>query len=162
MTTKKQTQTQKETKRIMRGESVVFHDLFKLDTEITFKNISIYKKDPIWEEISHKHFYHTYNSDGRRQTRCAPTAGHFHDVEVKEVNGEFVANVGPAKKMITRIRRGKSVREEVLLDDKQQHTHEAVYMQSEELTKRKFSEEAAKVISQISSSEASRLENPCL
>lgn len=146
----------KEVKRSLKGTKEVHHDLFKLDTENTKKNVS-FTAQPLWEPIPHKHFYHTVDSDGKPQDRCAPSAGHFHKVEIKEVDGEFVGVCSKPYKMV--VKNGRRVEVPYGTDE---HTHDIVYLQSEVVQQRVFDQEAMKVISHIKNQEAQRMKNPAL
>ena len=143
-----------KTKRIFKGEGTVHHDLFRLENAQTQKNISFHKS-PIWEPIEHKHFFHTVDSDGKPQNRCSPTAGHFHYVEVEEKDGELVATCSRPMKMA--IVNGKREAVEYTNDN---HTHDVTYLQSEEVKKRVYNEDALKFISKQKAETAARMKNP--
>lgn len=156
-TTKKTSPKTQEskTKRYLKGEKEVHHDLFRLENKVTKKNVG-WGAQPIWEPVEHKHFFHSVNSDGKPQDKSAPSCGHFHYVEVKEVDGELVATCS-APKMMRRNKQGKRV---VVDYPNDQHTHDITYMQSEVVKQRVFNEDAIKEISRIQAENSQRMKNP--
>ena len=158
--TKKSTNEAKPIKRILKGEQTIHHDLFRLESSVTKKNIA-YGEQPIWEPLEHKHFFHSINSDGKPQDRCAPSAGHFHYVTVEEKNGELIAKCSEPMSMKTYKKNGRMVREAVPYQN-DSHTHSVTYLQSEEVKQRVFSEDALQAINLIKNREAQRLSNPAL
>ena len=150
-----------KTKRVLKGETTIFHDLYRLEIGITKKNVS-FTKHKILEPVPHKHWYHNIDTDGKKQQYCCPTAGHFHEIITsKDADGNLVAECGPALKFqMVRDELGRQRRAAVECPDHEKHTHEVTYMQSEELTKRVFNEEAVKVISAVQSREAAMMVNP--
>ena len=131
-------QIKKEFKRNYKGEQEIDHDLFELLLINTRKNESFHpltvqddgSDNGNWVNKPHKHFYHTFDSDGRAQKRSSPTAGHYHDVEWEVVDGEMVARCGPPKVISS----GK-----VYPYKNDKHTHEAVYKGSERIKVRAYS-----------------------
>lgn len=151
---KKPKQSNKPVERIMRGQQDVHHDLFRLESATTKKNIA-YGASPIWEAIDHKHFFHTVNSDGKPQDKCAPTAGHFHFITVKEENGKFVAECSPP--YVMGVVKGRKQAVEYKNDA---HTHDVTYLQSELIKQRVMNADAMKEISRIENENAKRMANP--
>lgn len=128
-------------KRKYVGDRQIDHDLFKLDVAQTRKNISFQPDKPLWEGVDHAHFYHNVNSDGKSQTFCVSTAGHFHKVTVSlNDEGEFVAECGPP--MVKS--KGKAV---PYKNDK--HIHEITYVRSEKIQVRQYSDEAMKMLNNL-------------
>ena len=122
--------------RVYKGEVEFDHDLFKLEVGMMKKNISIADDNPLYVGVEHCHFYHTYDSSGRKQEACAPIAGHTHEVEIfTDSSGNLMAKVGPAS-----IRKGGKYIP--LKGDN--HTHEAKYLRSERVKVRKVNAEATK------------------
>ena len=126
--------------RRVRGDEEVWHDLIRLEVASPRRNISFHEdaaKNPIWETIPHKHFYHTVDSDGKPQAYATPANGHTHKVEIvgKDESGKPIVKVGPAivivKKEVFNLNTTK-------LD---QHTHEASYIHSEKFKKRTYSQD---------------------
>lgn len=147
----------KSVKRIIKGMEDVHHDLFRLESSNTKKNISFNKNSPIWEPVAHKHFYHTVDSDGKPQDKCGPTAGHFHFVTVEERNGELVAKCSEPYVM-GRDKNTKKMAAVPYENDK--HTHDVTYLQSEVLKRRVMNADALKEISRMESENAARMANP--
>lgn len=148
MATKK---SETKVKRIIKGQEEVHHDLFRLELEETKKNISFNKNSPIWEPVPHKHFFHSIDSDGKPQDKCAPTAGHFHYVSVTEKDGELVAEC--SEPYIMDGRKAKPYTND-------SHKHDITYLQSEVLTRRVMNADALKEISRMESENAARMSNP--
>lgn len=128
---KKTTQTQ--TRRIYKGDMEIDHDLFKLEVSTARKNVSI-DNTPLYAGVEHCHFFHTYDSNGRKQAACSPIAGHTHQMEVTaDDDGNLVAKAGPAVKYAG----GKFI--PVSGDN---HTHDTTYIASEKIQVRRVSAEA--------------------
>lgn len=147
-------------RRMLERTQLVYHDLYKLLPADTIKKISPVDPTlsdeqndqaypPEWRTVPHKHFYHTTNSDGKKQIYCAPAAGHFHEVTTHEdEDGNLTAECGPPLVMS----RGK-----VCGYKNDKHIHEVEYMESEQITKRVRSKEAAKMMTAISAEETNAL-----
>lgn len=129
---KKKVAKKKAVKRVYKGDQEVDHDLFKLKLASAKKNVSWTDK-PRYEMVPHQHFFHTYDSSGKKQAYCSPVAGHTHKVEVEEVDGEFKLVVGPA------IKKSRSKTAPIPHDD---HTHDVEYVLSEKLTVREANKDA--------------------
>ena len=120
--------------RIYKGEIDVDHDLFKLEVASMKKNVSIDTNSPLYIGVEHCHFFHSFDSSGKKQATSSPIAGHSHKVTTKvDEKGNLVAVCGPA------IRKAGS--SETVVDD---HWHEVTYLRSERLTVRKVNAEAQK------------------
>lgn len=139
-----------EVARKIKGQEKVYHDLFRLDVATTRKDIG-WTANEIWEPVPHKHFFHTYDSSGKKMHRSTPTAAHFHHVTVKEVNGEFVAECGPPMVL-------NKGREYPYKNDN--HTHDVEYLGSEVVEVRTMNTEAVKVINQKMQEEKELMRNP--
>ena len=146
---------EQEVKRSFRHDTTVHHDLFRLELAQTKKNISYKEDSPLWEAVEHKHFFHSVDSDGKAQNKCVPSAGHYHYVNIKEIDGELIAEV--SKPYTMRIKKGKKIEVEYSND---KHTHDATYLLSEEVKRRIYTEDAMRVISQQQNAEANRMKNP--
>jgi len=156
---KKPTKTKKVKKpgRQYKGQIEVDHDLFRLEPANTKKNISFRKDQYIWEEIPHKHMFHTVDSDGKPQYRTCPTASHFHKMVVNDVDGELIAECsGPYQmKMV------KGQRVEVPYEN-DNHKHEVTYLRSERIMQRVYNQDALNMINQIKSQDSEKLRNPAI
>lgn len=134
-------------KRFFAGMETIHSDLFKLDVADVLKNMGIDGQDPDYIKVPHSHFYHTYDSDGRKQVRCVAIAGHCHEMteEADPDGGPPLVSCGPAVKEVRRKIKGKFVKVyEPLTDDP--HVHEVVYMRSNEVAKRQVNPDAANLI----------------
>ena len=119
------------TKRIYSQDLIIDSDTFRLEIENYAKNLSFDDKNPLMVGVPHIHFYHTYDSSGKKMSRCNAVGGHHHEVTVKEdKNGNLTAICGPAKSV-----KGND-----------NHTHKVTYIKSDRFKVRKISDEAAKVI----------------
>lgn len=128
-----------EVKRVYKGEQEVDHDLYKLEVAQTRKNVSYIQNQPIWEPVDHCHFFHSYDSFGKKQWHASPISGHTHEViERIDENGNLVAECGPAIRVVN----GKK-----LTYENDQHTHEVNYLRSEKIKVRKVNAEHVKFLS---------------
>ena len=118
--------------RIFREDMNVESDTFKLEVANFSKNISFDDKNPILVPVEHCHFYHTFDSSGKRMSQCNSVSGHTHDVTVEvDAKGILSATCGPAKS-------NKS------FDDN--HTHKVTYVKSDRFKIRTMEPEAQKDI----------------
>lgn len=62
----------------------IIHDLFKLEFARMQKNVAVDEQEPQWVAVEHCHFFHTVDSNGKKQTTSASIGGHFHLMEVIE------------------------------------------------------------------------------
>lgn len=132
-----------KTVRHYKGETEVDHDLFKLEVAKAKKNIGT-SRSPRWDDAEHTHYFHTYDSKGKKMKYCASIMGHSHEVYVREnENGELVAECGPP------VRREKNSRAEIL-PFHDNHTHKISYLYSEKVKARKLNEAAAMFVGQYS------------
>lgn len=144
--TRKKATPQKEPqiKRVMRGQEQVVLDMFKLKVSNFKKDIGSDKKHPIWENVEHCHFFSTYDAMGKFQTKCPSIGGHTHECEPytdgeTDENGDLILKlkVGPAK---------RTVNGRIVGDFSDDHTHEGVYLRSNEVKKKVITDEAAMMI----------------
>lgn len=134
-------------KRFFSGTEVIHSDLFKLEIADVLKNMGIDGQDPEYLKVPHTHFYHTYDSDGRKQVRCVAIAGHFHPMheERDPEGGPPLVTCGPATKQVRKKVKGKFITvEEELHDDP--HVHEVTYIRSNEVAKRQANNDATNLI----------------
>lgn len=139
--------SQPDFNRRVKGTEEVWHDLFRLDVAEPRKNISFQegKEFALWEKMPHKHFFHSVDSDGKKQIYATPALGHTHKVEVvgADEDGKPILEVGPAVVVLKN-------KEYKLNEDKMDvHVHEAAYIKSEKVKKRTYSEEFLKHQSEI-------------
>lgn len=138
------------------------HDLFRLNTAAFKRNMAWSKKmKPIWEEIDHKHFFHTFDSDGRKLTRSNSTAGHFHEVEVIDNGDGNVPTVkaGPAmeEKLSLDEDTGTYKKKAYPLTGNAAHTHKMEWVASDRMKTRKSNGEAATLQSTLLQRETPQL-----
>lgn len=134
---------QKATRRVFKGDQKIHHDLFKLLSEKVKKNLGYDIKNPDIRSYEHVHFFHSVDSKGRIQRFCNPSAGHIHEIEHDEIDGELIiTKVGPPLLSISSKGKKKYLCDpDNLLNDG--HVHKGLYLRSEEITVQKVSEEAA-------------------
>lgn len=130
--------------RRMKGATEVFHDLFKLQPA-SFKKIlgvadaRLLRTNPNgvrMADVEHCHFFHSVDSNGRPQKYSSSIGSHCHEIKI-ELNddGSFVAECGPPLRKFgnSRVEMGESY-------DK--HTHEIVYVESEQFKARVANQDA--------------------
>ncbi len=110
---------------------------FKLESSTMLKNIGFDPKRPVLTTVDHCHFFHTYDSYGKKMTQTNSVGGHYHEVNVVNSNGEFHLEISPPK-----VRKGS---QEAIKTDS--HTHKYTYIKSEEVKVRQLSAEVARLIS---------------
>jgi hypothetical protein len=127
----------KEVQRIFEGDLKVYHDLFKLEVAGYRRNMSWREDVKEMVDVDHCHFYHTYDSSGRKQDSACSVLGHTHIVTIENVDGKFVANCsGPVKKV-----GGKIMKASVDCN----HTHKISYIKSEIIKKRVIDPKALEI-----------------
>jgi len=136
-------------KRVYKSEERFFdHDLWKLLIAVKMHDVGldgvyigercVIKPKPRYVEVDHIHFFHSYDSNGRKQTHSNSIAGHCHKIDVmKNEDGTLIAKCGPAI-----IRQG--VKFYPMKDSKSIHTHDVEYQVSEKLPLRVTNKEAQK------------------
>lgn len=141
-----------EQKRIF-GNGVEFKsDLFKL--EVAECNLDKSWNDvPQLEQIEHVHFFHTYDSNGRKMARTNIVAGHFHVIEYEE-QGEnkpvkIISVSGPMHEVKRRVMgRWVKVAEAISQNLQDDHTHKISYRRSEIVKARQTSPQAVNIEAQ--------------
>lgn len=154
----KSSQVEKEVKvvepvqrRIFKEDKIIYHDLFKLEVAKMRKNMMWYKVPPDeYVNIEHCHFYHTFDSSGKKQVYSTSVGGHFHEMEVID-QGEgmppkIVGMSGPLKWAMVKNEYGRKVKRAIPVNSVDNHTHEVTYLQSDEVKLRKMNTEAVKLI----------------
>lgn len=137
--------------RIFKKDKIIFHDLFKLEVAKMLKNLFWYKIPPNeYVPIEHCHFFHTFDSSGKKLTTSTSVGGHFHKLELKDMGKgnppEIIGMSGPLKTVRRKNEYGKRVKEDVPVNTVDKHTHKHTYLQSDEVKLRKINSEAALLI----------------
>jgi len=136
--------------RVFKGQVEIFHDLFVLSTAKMLRDTS-YNQQPSEDTlipVDHQHFFHTVDSNGKKQTTCSPIGGHFHVMElISEAEGDKPATYrcGPPVKIIKQKVAGKfrDVAVPIAYDF---HTHDVVYHHSGVIKMRVGNAEAARAV----------------
>lgn len=124
-------------------------DLFKL--EVAECNMDKSWNDvPNLESVEHVHFYHTYDSDGRKMMKTNTVAGHFHVIEYVDQGEEkpvkIVSVSGPMRELKRRIKgRFTKVNEPVADKLEDNHTHKVTYRRTEKIQARQISPNAVNI-----------------
>jgi len=147
--------------RVFKSTTTLHHDLFVLHPSQMMKDKRLDKTGYPDEEdligVAHQHFFHTIDSQGRKQLYCSPIGGHFHEIIIKEKGEgeppEIVEVSGPMKWGMKK-KGGKYKRVAVPVNEYDKHTHEIKYLQSEKVTPRKANVEAAKVATTLQMKES--------
>ena len=121
----------------------------EIDTDTYKLEVSAYKRNLSWEkkqkpsliDVEHCHFYHSFDSSGKKMDKCNHVGGHAHHV-VTEVDekGDLIGTCGPA---IGGFPGGKGVPAD-------KHIHKVRYIKSDKTQRRRYNEEAQKHISAMS------------
>lgn len=136
--------------RQYKGSIKIESDLFKLLVEKTNKNMSFSEGSVELEAVEHIHFWRTYDSDGRKLKYSAPIAGHFHEIEYKEMPSgrvKIISCSGPLR-MLTEKIKGKLVTHAVPLPDEleDKHTHDLKYLRSQTIAARETNSNAVNIM----------------
>ena len=117
------------------GEFEIDTDTFKLERANMIKNLGVDDKNPIAVPAEHCHFFHTYDSNGKKMTRASAIGGHSHEVEISvDENGNLVGKCSPAIAVSKHLVGGDA------------HVHEVTYLKSDKLQVRKMNEDAQRII----------------
>lgn len=124
-------------------------DTYKLEVAKMIKNMAFNKGAYDLEKIEHVHFFHTCNSDGKKETYCQNVGGHTHKITYKEIEGGVpeIISVGPPIQILKKLVRGKKQMVEVPVDENldDKHTHEVTYRGSSKVQKRQPDPRAAQM-----------------
>ena len=142
-------ETNAEQKRIFGNNFEFKSDLFKLEVAECNLNKS-WNDIPMLESIEHVHFFHTYDSNGRKMARTNIVAGHFHVIEYEEQGGDKPVKIlsvsGPMhevkRKVLGRWQKVAEAISDTLQDD---HTHKISYRRTERVQARQTSPQAANI-----------------
>lgn len=144
--------------RIIGGKGQVYSDLFKLEVAACSVNKS-YNDIPDLYEQEHVHWFHTYDSDGKKHARSNAVSGHFHVIEYEE-QGEgkpvkILSVSGPMREVKRKVRgRWQKVVEPVLVpmkdneDETDNHTHAITYKKTDIVEIRTQSAQAINIVAQ--------------
>ncbi len=134
-------------KIVRKGDMVFRHDLFELEEAIGKKNLTPYAKNVKIEEVPHRHFFHSHDTRrGKKLTQTFEKQGHFHKVDVTyHKDGTISAICGPPlREQVITDENGDVTGVEVVpvkfrdktkrMDIIDNHTHECVYMGSQEMS----------------------------
>ncbi len=147
----------------LKSQMTFRHDLFCLETSEMKRNMAWSKKmKAIIEVFDHKHMFHTFDSDGRRQANCTPALGHFHQMNIvkRGANGDVDSyEAGPAVRYVLERDEDTNEYKKVIrpVDKVEAHTHEVEYRVSEEMQTRKYNETALLAQSQFLAKETGGL-----
>lgn len=134
----------KQVKRLFKDDIEIPSDTFKCESANYLKNLSWDVKNPNYEPTAHVHYFHTYDSKGRKMEKATATGGHTHIINVTtDKDGNLVGECGPAVK---EIRPGQYT--ELKHDN---HTHEVRYLKSDRITKSTLNPDAVKAFSRFDS-----------
>jgi hypothetical protein len=138
--------------RVLKGSQTVMIDHYKLQVakdRINFAPMQVGDKsavvdqdfEPQYVDREHVHFFHSYDSSGKKQVKSTMIGGHFHPIEVipQGAGKRPKIVVGPAMKEVKRKdpRTKKWViayqpSDEGLMPGEDSHTHKWDYLWSEE------------------------------
>lgn len=127
-----QEQTQQ---RIIGGKAQIKSDLFKLEVAACNVNKSFNDIPDIYEQ-EHIHWFHTYDSDGKKHIRSNAVSGHFHVIQYEE-QGEnkpvkILSVSGPMHEVKRKVKgRWLKVIEEVSSTLEDDHTHQITYKKTD-------------------------------
>lgn len=143
-------QVSTETGRVYKQNVLIDSDLFKLQTAAANKNVA-WGGDVQLEPVDHNHFFHTYDSDGRRQSRSTPVAGHFHEIDWADGEpGEpsrIVSISGPMRLMKVKEKgRFKMKAVPVAEELEDNHTHKIAYIKSDSVEARQVNPRAVQML----------------
>lgn len=138
-------------KRIFKKDKIIYHDLFKLEVAKMLKNLFWYKITPDeYVAIEHCHFFHTFDSSGKKLTNSTSVGGHFHKLELQDMGKgnppKIISMSGPLKTVRHKDEYGKRVKIDVPVNSVDTHVHKHTYLQSDEVKLRKINSEAALLI----------------
>lgn len=147
----KRAATDTKVRRVLKGQKVFTHDLWKLKEAVMKHNVSWKYRLPTLVESGHCHYYHSINDQNfQPNVHSTATGGHFHEVSIvwaDDENGEpYVVSkkCGPAMRMVVTHIEDKSFRRAMpivferreefggnVVDD---HTHDLEFLDSEPLS----------------------------
>lgn len=125
---------QSQQKRILGGKLKIHSDCFKLEVAACSVDKSWTKIPELYEQ-EHCHWFHTFDSDGKKQFKTNSVSGHFHLIEFEEGHEGDAAKIisvsGPMCEVLREVDgRMKKVIEPVKAKLKDDHTHKITYIKS--------------------------------
>ncbi len=136
--------------RSFKSQQEIIHDLYKLTDGQCKKNIAWQENMKQFVDVTHNHFFHTVDANGRPQNTSSHTAGHFHVLEVIESakdGSPAVYKCSTALKYVyKRMPDGQYQKTVAPYEGTDTHTHDLEYLHSEKFKPRKLHAEAMKVI----------------
>lgn len=144
-----ETTTAQPQQRFFENTEKIHCDTFKLKIATMLKNMAWAKDAYDVVKLEHVHIFHTFDSDGKKQSFCTPVGGHTHEIITKEVkNGVTeIISVGPPVRIVSKMIKGRKTKttERVGEDIDDDHTHEIEYMRSSSVLKRVADPRAAQM-----------------
>lgn len=138
--------------RVYKNDFQIKSDLFKL--ELSTCNLNKAWNEMInLESVEHVHFFHTYDSDGKKHTRSQAVAGHFHIIEWEDQGTNKPAKIlsvsGPMREVKRRVRgRWTKVVEPIDHNLEDNHTHDITYRKTDHVKAREVVSEAVNIAAQ--------------
>lgn len=139
-----------EQKRVLSGKITIHSDLFKLEVASCNVNKS-WTDAPDLHEQEHMHWFHTYDSDGKKHLRSNAVSGHFHMIEYEE-QGEgkpvkILSVSGPMHEVKRKVKgRWAKVVEPVSATLEDDHTHAIRYIKTDMVELRVQSAQAISIV----------------
>jgi hypothetical protein len=146
--------------RVYKDATSFDHDLFELMDTNMMRNDEPTGWEPIWKAIEHSHFFHTFDSDGRKQIKSVAASGHYHPMEVIDQGPGNVPLVkcGPAMKdVMKKDARGQWKKVSAPVQGEMQHSHEVQWRSSLSMKTRKVNQEAVVAQSSIISKQTANM-----
>jgi hypothetical protein len=133
MTEKTHEKTQ-EIKRTYSDNRVIESDTFKLEVANCMKNLSYDDNQPLWVGVEHCHWFHTFDSNGRKMDKCNSVSGHHHDIKYGvDAKGNLTAKCSPC----------------VSRNPKDVHAHDITYIKSDKFKVRTLDPRAVEAMSKM-------------
>jgi hypothetical protein len=120
--------------RVYAGSQTVDHDVYKLTPVDLVRDVS-FSEHPLLESVPHAHFFHTIDSDGRKQEYSTPAGGHFHIMKVTQVQGgaPIVECASGPMHIVRKKVKGRWVKVAEPVSEHDDHTHPVQYLRSERI-----------------------------
>lgn len=137
-------------KRNIGGKGEVKSDLFKLEVAACQVN-KAWGDTPDLYEQEHIHWFHTFDSDGKKHTRCNAVSGHFHVIETEDQGEDQPVKIlsvsGPMHEVKRKIKgRWTKVTEPVSSTLEDDHTHQIIYKKTDIVEIRMHTAQAANIV----------------
>lgn len=111
--------------------------------------MSLISEPTIFQWVDHQHFFYTFDPDGRQLTTSTHIGGHFHIIEIEETGDENepvkVVSVSKPMKWARKKVGNKFKKVAVAALEVDEHTHEAKYVKTDRVERRKVNVEVAKM-----------------